>query len=227
VVEEMVKQYQPLGILLVGSYANGRPGPDSDLDVYIIVTNQDWRERGNYYVDGMEIEYFINPVRQIRAYFRKESHLQPHSAHMLSTGIILYQQDAIVETLVKEAQETLNNQPPLEGVELDLLQYAIDDLHKDLKNFQQKQDSVAYQITASRGLERIITGFLRYHRQYMEKSTLLEEQLQELDPEFATLVRQVVEHHYNFEVYSSLVTYIQSLVGRRQSTWKLSGSLNL
>ncbi|WP_245610422.1 nucleotidyltransferase domain-containing protein [Thermococcus celericrescens] len=48
--------------LLTGSYAISMETKYSDVDVYIILSdNVDWRERGNKIIDGILIEYFANP----------------------------------------------------------------------------------------------------------------------------------------------------------------------
>ena len=59
--------------LLTGSRAIGTDTLYSDVDIYIILSDSvDWRERGNKVIDGVLIEYFANPPRQIKHYFEKE-----------------------------------------------------------------------------------------------------------------------------------------------------------
>ena len=53
-----------LGALAGGSVAKGTQGPNSDIDVYILV-NQTWRQRRTRLINGIEVELFINPVEQI------------------------------------------------------------------------------------------------------------------------------------------------------------------
>ena len=58
------------GILVCGSYITGNPTGHSDLDVHLVLDERvGYRERGNRIVDGLLIEYFANPPRQILAYF--------------------------------------------------------------------------------------------------------------------------------------------------------------
>ena len=60
-----------IGILVCGSYITGNPSTHSDLDVHIILNEKvNYRERGNKIVDGLLIEYFANPAKQIREYFK-------------------------------------------------------------------------------------------------------------------------------------------------------------
>ena len=55
-----------IGILVCGSYITGSPTNHSDLDVHMVLENNvNYRERGNKIIDGLLIEYFANPPRQI------------------------------------------------------------------------------------------------------------------------------------------------------------------
>ena len=62
-----------VGVLVCGSYITGNPTSHSDLDVHIVLDNKvDYRERGNKIVDGLLIEYFANPSKQIFRYFDED-----------------------------------------------------------------------------------------------------------------------------------------------------------
>jgi len=62
-----------IGVLACGSYITGNPTEHSDLDVHIILNeNATYRERGNKIVDGLLIEYFANPPKQILQYFTED-----------------------------------------------------------------------------------------------------------------------------------------------------------
>ena len=61
------------GVLVCGSYITGNPTSRSDLDVHIILDNRvDYRQRGNRIIDGLMIEYFANPPKQILRYFEED-----------------------------------------------------------------------------------------------------------------------------------------------------------
>lgn len=60
------------GVLVCGFYITGKPTSHSDLDVHIVLKdNCDYRVKLNRIVDGLMIECFINPPKQIRKYFEK------------------------------------------------------------------------------------------------------------------------------------------------------------
>ena len=67
-----------IGVLVCGSYITGNPTKHSDLDVHLVLDNDiQYRERGNKIIDGLLIEYFANPPKQIIGYldedFREKS----------------------------------------------------------------------------------------------------------------------------------------------------------
>ena len=52
------------GLLLTGSLARGEGDEHSDLDLYVLV-DRPWRQRRTRWVDGVEVELFLNPVARI------------------------------------------------------------------------------------------------------------------------------------------------------------------
>src|SRR5690554_1121922 len=102
-----MKRNDVVGALICGSYITGSPTNRSDIDVHIILSDEaDWRERGNQYVDGYLIEYFVNPPRQIREYFSKDyDDRSTMSMVQFITGKVIFDEHGIIEQLKKEANE--------------------------------------------------------------------------------------------------------------------------
>ena len=75
--------WQPLGILIAGSFVRGEAGPTSDLDVFVI-HDRPWRLRAQRRFAGVPAELFVNPPAQIRRYFASE-----HAAGRTITGLRL------------------------------------------------------------------------------------------------------------------------------------------
>lgn len=121
-LNEFIKEYledeDVEAILLVGSYAVNNQNKYSDIDVYIILNDKaNYRERGNKLVDNYLIEYFINPICQIREYLKndKRGHGGP-MANMLLKGKVLFDRNNIVPVLQKEAaviQEIIPAKDPM------------------------------------------------------------------------------------------------------------------
>ena len=108
-VEEFISQYKDedyfLGAILTGSYATGNNDENSDIDIYIVTTNETkWRERGNKNINGFLIEYFINPKNKILSYFEQELKDYHLSTTMIFVnGKILYDKDGSVKELINIA----------------------------------------------------------------------------------------------------------------------------
>jgi predicted nucleotidyltransferase len=54
--EQIAKQFEPERIVLFGSYAHGTPGPDSDVDLLVIMDFE-----GKSFWKSLEIANFVNP----------------------------------------------------------------------------------------------------------------------------------------------------------------------
>ena len=97
------------GVLLCGSYITGNPTNHSDLDVHIILDNcVNYRERGNRIVDGLLIEYFANPLKQILRYFDDDFQEQSLMCQtQFSTGKILLDKVGDVESIKAKAKSMI------------------------------------------------------------------------------------------------------------------------
>ncbi|MCL2841025.1 MAG: nucleotidyltransferase domain-containing protein [Defluviitaleaceae bacterium] len=98
-----------VGVLVCGSYITGHPTKHSDLDVHIVLDNDvAYRERGNRIIDGLLIEYFANPLKQILCYFNddlKDKSLMSQTQFV--TGKIILDTVGDVATLKEKAQSMI------------------------------------------------------------------------------------------------------------------------
>jgi len=93
------------GTLVCGSYITGGPSRHSDIDLHIVTSDEnDWRERGNKIIDGYLVEYFVNPSKQIKEYFREDhQNNKVMAATQFVTGKIILDKDGAVAELKEEA----------------------------------------------------------------------------------------------------------------------------
>ena len=100
-----------VGVLVCGSYITGKPTSHSDLDVHIVLDERvSYRERGNKIVDGLLIEYFANPPKQILGYFDedfKDTSLMCQT--QFATGEIVSDKTGAVEALKQKAKAMIEN----------------------------------------------------------------------------------------------------------------------
>lgn len=181
------------GIILSGSFIHDRPDKNSDLDIFIIEKENTHRERGNTWIDGFEIEYFINPAKQIRQYFQEEDGISPHTAHMFTNCKVLYQNGDLLTELQEEAQNYMEKQRPvLSDTQLELLKYGLDDCWKDLEDMHEKGDDFAFMLLLNKFVRLCIEAFGKIKQFYPDKYKRIQTQLQEKDPEFAELLKTVL-----------------------------------
>jgi len=131
-----------IGILVCGSYITGDPSRHSDIDLHIITSEEnDWRERGNKIVNEYLIEYFVNPPRQIREYFREDHQTNSISAStQFVTGRVILDRDGIVAHLKKEAQDWINKEfNELDSSSISIMKYALWDSLDNLRDLYEKK----------------------------------------------------------------------------------------
>ena len=114
IIEKFINQKVNLkkveAILLVGSYAVGNNNEYSDIDIYIILKNNiKYRERGNLIIEGYLIEYFMNPIRKVVDYLKKDVRGHGGSiANMLINGKLVYGNKELLKKLRRMAYYYLN-----------------------------------------------------------------------------------------------------------------------
>jgi len=94
-----------IGVLVCGSYITGNPSNHSDLDVHIVLDESvDYRERGNKIIDGLLIEYFANPPRQILRYFDEDLVEKDLMCQVqFATGEIIFDEKGVIAELKEKA----------------------------------------------------------------------------------------------------------------------------
>ncbi|MGV8152562.1 MAG: nucleotidyltransferase domain-containing protein [Candidatus Nanoarchaeia archaeon] len=226
-----VKKYKDnkniLGIFLTGSFIHSLPDKNSDLDVYIILKQSYLRERGNTWINGIEIEYFINPVKQIEYYFKTESIKgAPCTAHMFVNSIILFQRDNTYNKLKNKAEIILNKKrKSMNPIEKELSSYQIDDLEKDLEDVYLKKDWFAFNRIAIEIIQDSLEIFYKIKRINTQKPKRLLNYLDNIDPRFALLYKNAVlekETNKKYNYLVSLIRYLEKMLGgKRKKEWKL------
>ena len=128
-----------VGILVCGSYITGNPTGHSDLDVHIVLDDKvNYRERGNKIVEGLLIEYFANPSKQILRYFDEDMNAKDFMCQtQFATGKIILDKVGDVEALKLKAKEMISDFYASEQRELrlsELDKYFLWDMLDDLQD---------------------------------------------------------------------------------------------
>jgi len=99
---------------LTGSHAFGNADEFSDIDIYIILGDHvDWRERGNRRIGGLLVEYFANPMRQIRKYIDGGyPELNLTEINMILGGIVICNKNSAAEAAVAFCKQKMLSEFP-------------------------------------------------------------------------------------------------------------------
>jgi hypothetical protein len=238
-LEEWKTRNEVIGAMVCGSYITGSPSKRSDIDVHIILSDEvDWRERGNNLSNGYLIEYFANPPKQIRGYFRDDFH--DHSTMSMVqfiTGRTLFDPHGVIHELKVEAAELINNkQDALDETALELKKYTIWD---DLDNLKDcfEQQRADFHFSYHNSLFRLMTAYCTFLRienvpyyqihSYLSNSTYLDKYLKESFPDeqfkqsFINALQEV-DRMKMMECYEQLSQYVLNQMGGFEiDGWKL------
>jgi len=225
--EKHKKNKNVIAILVTGSYIHSKPDKNSDLDVCIVVNESETRERGNTWINGVEIEYFINPIKQVRHSFATEID-SPQLAHMFANSKVVFKRNNTIDDLIKEAKTILKK--PLKKMskfQVENGKYHLDDFEKDLEDVFAKSDEFAFHYVSLEILNECIDLFYKIHRVQREKSKRLFSQMKKLDSKFAQQYSHVLNQsdmQKKFSELKKLIHYVEKLLGgKRTKEWKLKG----
>lgn len=164
-----------IGILVCGSFITGNPSSHSDLDVHIVLSETvNYRERGNKIIDGLLIEYFANPPRQIRKYFKEDYKIiKPMSQTQFITGKILFDKTGEVQKLKEEARYMLDKHYSELNMDInELNKYELWDMLDDLQDgFENNHDDFDFIYYCN--LDKLLALYMKYIKYPYHKKTIL------------------------------------------------------
>jgi hypothetical protein len=124
-VEFIFRELEPVGVIATGTIIRGTAHPSSDLDLYV-VHRSPYRRRIQRFFDGVPAEILVNPPSAIRTYFAEEDKDGRRlTAHMLVTGVVIFDADVVVGELRAEAVQWLGKQTHLSDFERVSTRYTI------------------------------------------------------------------------------------------------------
>jgi len=124
-------------VFLTGSHVFGNADEFSDIDLYIILNdNANWRERGNNRIDGFLIEYFANPMRQVKKYIDDSySSVKVIEINMILGGIVIFNKNSAAEKMMDYCkQKSMSELPTMNEFNIKMGLYTLwdnlDELHR-------------------------------------------------------------------------------------------------
>jgi len=190
-VVAILERWRPVGILASGSIIRGNPGPESDLDIFVL-HREPARQRVQRRFEGVPAELFVNPPEQIRRYFqqeRRDGQGRPSTIHMFATGVAVHDPEGIVSRLQQEAAALLADGPEVTDQILTAKRYAVACWLEDALDIRTTDPEMCAALLATAVLEAVRFRYWLARRWQPRQKELLGA-LATLDPTLAELARR-------------------------------------
>ncbi len=179
-----------VGVLLAGSAVTGTMRPESDLDLYVLIRPL-WRRRRTTYVDGVEVEMFINPPQRIVAEIEDP---EPSTTHMFATGVALHDPEGMVAALRAQARATLERGPDAPGPIPALLhRYFPVDVLKDIRDAAGSGDGATAALLIGTAVQAAVEAHYGHLRRRVPKASYLLDDLGDVVPGLAAAARGALD----------------------------------
>lgn len=187
-VRYIFERWEPVAIVASGTIIRGTPAPTSDLDLYVLHDRAE-RQRVQRFFHGVPTEFFVNPPFRLRWHFERDRRAGvPMAAHLLTTGVVVYEMGDVVAPLQAQAQAELDRPPSLAPLSLTGMRYLV---ACDLEDASDVAESDPEACAALLGT--VVTGAVRYRfweaGQWQPRAKDALRALDDLDAELARNVR--------------------------------------
>ena len=217
------------GIILFGSalsvkYFNAH----SDVDIYVVIKNSGKRYRGVQVIDGIEVDYFVNPMNQLKMDFEKSLSLDKKTVlFMLADGKIIQDKDDALIRLQQEAKNILQKKTVLSMSDFQITnaKYFIGDYLKDIEDFNENKDVFAWQRSIYLLMNYLLDTFCSYHNIYVTKPKYQKKSLMNVDPKFVKMYEDVSSVLSRDDVNNKIIELSQYVIddigGDLPESWEI------
>lgn len=190
-IDYLDERFDIAAVAACGSIVRGAPDANSDLDVYVI-NRQPFRMRVQRFFSGVPAEIFVNPEFQVRAYLSQEQRAaRPLTAHMLATGFVMYDPDATMAALRREASALLD-EPPAPLPNPTLSRYMIAAIYEDAMDVIDRDPHTAG-LYLHEALWQTLTYIFRAQPAFVPRTKDLLQTLRNTRPELHELVEDAMD----------------------------------
>ncbi len=148
-LEKWKSKKEVIGAIVCGSYVTGNPSKHSDIDLQIILSDEcDWRSRGNVFVDGFLIEYFINPPKQHIKYIESDfNERRKVNVHMFLTGKVLFDKTGELKKLIEISKKWNEKKfKKSDKIKKEINKYALWDMRDNLEEVYESDSNDFYYV---------------------------------------------------------------------------------
>lgn len=176
-----------VGIIVAGSVLRGEGDIHSDIDTYIIMESN-YRQRVQKFFNGVRFELFANAPKFIEQYLIEEPKDGALiSAHMISTGHIILNRSAIVDELIKKAQDSRDAKAEYTEQKLTFDRYMLADRIENGLDLRER-DSFMGQIIIDSAIQGMLVYQFMKKRKWIPRYKDLLKVIRIEEPELAKLV---------------------------------------
>lgn len=111
IIQYIQKEYNPLSVILYGSYADGTNNLNSDFDA-LVISSDHKQYHDTSFVDGVQLDVFVYPARYFDGEYNCEEFIQ------IFDGRIIADSNDIGKTLQSNIQAYLQKRPPKTSAEI-------------------------------------------------------------------------------------------------------------
>lgn len=208
----ILSSYKPTGIVAGGSILRGQGDASSDLDIYVI-HREGWRQRVQKRFNGVPVEIFVNPPARVRRYFAEQRKAgRPITAHLLTTGFVVYAQGDTLAGLQAEAAQVLEKRPDLTPQELTIQRYFVVDLLDNAGDVMASAPETALFFLEQAMQRLLVYAYLAANRNLPRAKEMLD-RLRDVD----VRLQQTAFHYYRSdsvsEKYAAACAFAQQVLG--------------
>ena len=188
-VSYIQKRFKPTAIIASGTIIRGKPHANSDLDLYVI-HRKPFMQRVQKRFNGVPAEIFVNtPATVIKHLMSQREMRRPITAHMISTGFVLLNNEPLLPKLTAQARQILKKGPK-KPAKLDIVheRYFVGSLYEDALDTAQPDPATAALIL-SQAVKQMLLMAVMLAGRYEPRDKDLLQTIKEIDPTLAAWAR--------------------------------------
>jgi predicted nucleotidyltransferase len=187
-VVHILERYDPIAIIVTGTILRGSPSPTSDLDMWVL-WDDPRRQRAQKVFNGVPTEIFVNPPSRVQRYFNEETAAgKPVTAHMVSTGFVVYEGDPVLREIREQAAQVLADGPEVNEEGLKAKRYRAATLLEDGLDIL-AEDAAGSAMLMANAMDILVRAQYVASGRWQPRDKEVVALLHEVDPEFARHVR--------------------------------------
>jgi hypothetical protein len=181
-VSYIQKRFKPTAIIASGTIIRGKPHANSDLDLYVI-HRKPFMQRVQKRFNGVPAEIFVNtPATVIKHLMSQREMRRPITAHMISTGVILLNNEPLLPKLTAKARVILKNGPKKpDKIDIVHERYFAGSLYEYALDMAESDPATA-QIILSRAVYQMLQAMVLITNHYEPRDKDLLLCIKEIDP---------------------------------------------